>query len=100
MEDCIEGADIITAAASGHTQPEIKDEWLKEGCLIMLTGAAKLSDHAYLEGKIVVDDWKMHKATAKEFMEWEVNQSQGSETGEQAYLGMGGQIFKLVMGNG
>lgn len=62
MEACIRDADIVSVATSGAKRPEIKDEWVKDGCLITLTGTAKLSENFYKENTIVADNWKMHEA--------------------------------------
>lgn len=69
MQECIEGSDIISVATSGHSKPEIKDEWVKEGCLITLTGTADLSEEFYLTNKIVADNWKMHQAWGRDGLE-------------------------------
>ncbi|MCS0824816.1 tyramine oxidase subunit B [Cytobacillus firmus] len=69
MQECIEGSDIISVATSGHSKPEIKDEWVKEGCLITLTGTAELSEEFYLNNTIVADNWKMHQAWGRDGLE-------------------------------
>lgn len=62
MEKCITGSDLVTIATSGAAKPEIKDEWVKDGCLITLTGTAALSEEFYRDNVIVADNWKMHEA--------------------------------------
>lgn len=69
LEDCIKGSDIISVATSGNKSPEIKDDWLKEGSLLLLTGKAQLPDELYLKNKVVVDHWEMHKASLQELKE-------------------------------
>lgn len=71
MEDCIRDSDIVTVATSGAKRPEIKDEWVKDGCLITLTGTAKLSEQFYKEHTIVADNWKMHEAWYQDALERE-----------------------------
>lgn len=61
LEECVVDSDIINVATSGAVKPEIQTEWLKEGVLLTLTGAAKLSDDCYMNSKIVADNWKMHE---------------------------------------
>src|SRR5699024_4658624 len=46
----------------GNVKPEIDEEWLKKGSLLILTGGAKLSDDTYKNNRIVADNWKMHEA--------------------------------------
>lgn len=69
IKECVEGADIISVATSGHIKPQIKDEWLKKGALLALTGAAELSDETYKKHRVVVDNWKMHKAWLRDAKE-------------------------------
>lgn len=69
MEECITGSDVITVATSGMNKPVIKDEWVKEGCLITLTGTADLSESFYKENLIVADNWKMHEAWYQDGLE-------------------------------
>ncbi|MEI3613604.1 tyramine oxidase subunit B [Pseudogracilibacillus sp. SO30301A] len=69
MEACIRDADIVSVATSGAKRPEIKDEWVKDGCLITLTGTAKLSENFYKENTIVADNWEMHEAWYRDALE-------------------------------
>lgn len=69
MEECIRDSDIVTIATSGAKKPEIKDEWVKKGCLITLTGTAQLSDSFYQNNTIVADNWKMHEAWYRDGLE-------------------------------
>lgn len=61
LEEAVRGCDIISVATSGAAQAEIKDEWVKAGAVIALTGTAKISDQLYMDSRIVVDNWKMHE---------------------------------------
>lgn len=60
LEEAIKDSDVISIATSGGNNVKIEDEWIKEGALIHLVGAAELSDECYINSKIVVDNWKMH----------------------------------------
>ncbi len=62
LEQCIREADVVTVATSGPNKPKIEDEWVKEGCLITLTGTADLTEQFYQDNSIVADNWKMHEA--------------------------------------
>ena len=69
MEECITDSDIVTIATSGAAKPVIEDEWVKDGCLITLTGAATLSEDFYKNNTIVADNWKMHEAWYRDGLE-------------------------------
>lgn len=62
IESCISEADILTVATSGAVKPVIDDKLLKPGALVLLTGAADLSEEAYNDNRIVADLWSMHKS--------------------------------------
>jgi len=61
MDRCIQQSDIVTVATSGKSKPEIKKDSIKPGALIILTGAADLSQEVYNHSRIVSDLWSMHK---------------------------------------
>jgi ornithine cyclodeaminase len=66
LKESVVEADIISVAAAGEKKVAIKTEWLKEGSLLTLTGTADLTDECYIQNKVVVDNWKMHKAWLSE----------------------------------
>ncbi|SFE37318.1 ornithine cyclodeaminase [Lentibacillus persicus] len=61
IDACVEQSDIVTVATSGKTKPEIKEESIKPGALIILTGAASFSDATYQKHRVVADLWSMHE---------------------------------------
>lgn len=61
LDRCIKQCDIVTVATSGKIKPQIKAESMKPGSLIILTGAADLSDGVYANARIVSDLWSMHE---------------------------------------
>lgn len=61
LEEAIKDSDIVSVATSGAASAFIKDEWIKEGAVIEMTGTAVLSESCYINSKIVIDNWKMHK---------------------------------------
>lgn len=69
IESCISESDILTVATSGKVKPVIDDKLLKPGALVLLTGAADLSDQAYNDNRIVADLWDMHDSWLKDGME-------------------------------
>lgn len=69
LEEVVVGSDILSVAASGQHKVSIQSEWLKEGSLLTLTGAAELDEDFYLNSRIVADNWKMHQAWVTEAQE-------------------------------
>ena len=62
VEDSVRNADVISVATSGAAAAEIREEWLKDGALIELTGVADMSQSLYLNSRLVADNWKMHQS--------------------------------------
>lgn len=93
LEMCVRDSDIISVATSGKNRPVIKDEWVKKGCLITLTGTADLSKDFYKNHTIVADNWKMHEAWYRDGME--------HPDGVDSILGWAptGDLIKLVHEN-
>jgi len=60
-EEAIMNSDVISVAASGKNPPLIKQEWLKEGSFLALSAATAPIEDVFMNTRIVVDDWKMHK---------------------------------------
>jgi len=61
IDECIKQSDILTVATSGKVKPKIKEEDIKPGALIILTGNADLSNETYHKHRIVTDLWSMHE---------------------------------------
>lgn len=62
VEDAVRNSDVISVATSGVSPAEIKEEWLKDGALIELTGVADMTEDLYLNSRLVADNWKMHQS--------------------------------------
>lgn len=60
-EKAIIDCDIVSVAASALAPVVIRDEWIKPGAVIEVTGAAEITDECYLSNTVVFDNWKMHK---------------------------------------
>ena len=69
LREAVEGCDIVSVAASGAQPVIIEDEWIKDGAVIEITGAAQLSEKCYAENHIVVDNWKMHEVYLHEMQD-------------------------------
>jgi ornithine cyclodeaminase len=61
MDECLKQSDIVTVATSGKNKPKIKEESIKPGSLIILTGSADFSNESYQNHRIVADMWSMHE---------------------------------------
>lgn len=61
LEEALRDADVISIATAGKHKVEIKKEWLKKGTLLTVTGTACLPEEMYLNNKIVMDIFDMHK---------------------------------------
>lgn len=62
IEDAVRGSDVICVATSGSEEPEVKEEWLNDGVLMILPAGIKISKDFVMKTKIVADNWKMFKA--------------------------------------
>lgn len=61
MDACIKQSDIVTVATSGKIKPKIEADTIKPGALIILTGAADLTQDIYENARVVSDLWSMHE---------------------------------------
>ena len=60
LEEVVRNSDVISVATSGKKLPLIKDNWLKDGSCLILSGGIQPEEELYLNSNIVIDDWKMH----------------------------------------
>ena len=68
-EEAARDSDIICVATSGAaTDPELKEEWLKKGALLLLPATIHLDDDFILNRAVnVVDNWKMWECWEDEY---------------------------------
>lgn len=99
MEEVLKDADLVNIATSGAVQPDVKEEQLKDGAVLMISGGAKISDEFLLNNKIVFDNWEMHRSTADDWVEWEYLQSNTEGIQDDLYYGIGGQAYRLIKQN-
>lgn len=68
-EEAVRGSDIICVATSGSaTDPEIKEEWVNKGALLLLPATIRLDDDFILNRAVnVVDNWKMWESWEDEY---------------------------------
>ena len=60
LEDAVRPADIISVAASSVRPVNLKNEWLKKGSLVIMTGRCNVDEEYYSSAKIIWDNPKMH----------------------------------------
>lgn len=89
LEEAVKSADVITVAASRLKPLFVKDEWLKEGVTVLITGPMQADDSYWMSTKLVYDNVRLHEAYVQEAI----------ESGDKAgyYKGViGGPIYTLI----
>ncbi len=89
LEASVRQADVLTVAASRLKPLYIKDEWLKEGVTVLITGPMQTDDSYWMSTKLVYDNVRLHEAYVQEAI----------ESGDKAayYKGViGGPIYTLI----
>lgn len=89
LEAAVKDADVITVAASRLKPLYVKDEWLKEGVTLLITGPMQTDDSFWINTKLIYDNVRLHEAYVQEAI----------ESGDKAtyYKGViGGPIYTLI----
>ena len=82
-------ADVITVAASRLKPLYVKDEWMKEGVTLLITGPMQTDDSFWMNTNLIYDNVRLHEAYVQEAV----------ESGDIAgyYRGViGGPIYTLI----
>ncbi len=66
LEEAIRDSDILNFATAGEKSPELPEEWVKPGVLVLLPGSADMTKEFFTSQTIVVDNWKMYEAYKEE----------------------------------
>lgn len=90
LKEAVMGSDVVNIASSGANPPNIEYEWVKDGAVIMLSGSGDLNDELYLDSRIVVDNYQMHKDWRDEALQ----RPNGMKSARQYSTY---QMFKLIM---
>ncbi len=89
MEEAVSQGDIVSLAASRLKLIELKDEWLKKGSLMIMSGPCSVDESYWTSATIIYDNQKMHENY--------MDDARASGDIEGTYRGMiGGAIYKLV----
>lgn len=89
LEAAVKDADVITVAASRLKPLYVKDEWLKEGVTVLITGPMQTDDSFWMSTKLIYDNVGLHQAYVQDAI----------ESGDKAeyYRGViGGPIYTLI----
>lgn len=89
LEKAVKEGDVLTVAASRLKPLYVKDEWLKEGVTVLITGPMQTDDSYWTSTKLIYDNTRLHEAYMQEAI----------ESGDKAayYKGViGGQIYTLI----
>ena len=89
LEAAVKDADVVTVAASRLKPLYVKDEWLKEGATLLITGPMQTDDCFWINTKLIYDNVRLHEAYVQEAI----------ESGDKAtyYKGViGGPIYTLI----
>lgn len=89
LETAVKDADVLTVAASRLKPLYVKDEWLKDGVTVLITGPMQTDDSYWMSTKLIYDNVKLHEAYVQEAV----------ESGDKAsyYKGViGGPVYTLI----
>lgn len=89
LPEALADADVVTVACSREAPLVVKDEWLKKGALVMLTGPMTADDAVWENSTIVWDNTKLHEAY--------VADAHSAEDYHAAYAAqIGGPVYELI----
>ena len=89
LEKAVKDADVLTVAASRLKPLYVKDEWMKEGVTVLITGPMQTDDSFWMSTKLNYDNTRRHEAYVQEAI----------DSGDKAgyYKGViGGPIYTLI----
>lgn len=89
IEEALREADVVTVAASRLKPLHIKNEWIKKGAAVLLSGPALGDEDFWTKNRIVLDHIGLHEAYVEEAV--------ASGDRQNYYNGViGGPIYRLV----
>lgn len=89
LEKAVKDADVLTVAASRLKPLYVKDEWLKKGVTVLITGPMLSDDSYWIDSKIILDHEKLHETYVEEAIQ---------SGDKQAYYKsvIGGPVYTLI----
>ncbi len=89
LELALKNADVVTVAASRLKPLILKDEWIKKGCTVLISGPVQFDDSYWTSTKLIYDNVRLHEAYVQEAVE-----SGDKKAGYAAVIG--GPIYTLI----
>lgn len=89
LELALKNADVVTVAASRLKPLILKDEWIKKGCTVLISGSVQFDDSYWTSTKLIYDNVRLHEAYVQEAVE-----SGDKKAGYAAVIG--GPIYTLI----
>ncbi|MDO4279187.1 MAG: tyramine oxidase subunit B [Lachnoclostridium edouardi] len=89
LQTVMKDADVVTVAASRLKPLVLKDEWVKEGATVLVTGPVQFDQSYWLDTKIIYDNIRLHEAYVQEAIE-----SGDKKAGYASVIG--GPIYTLI----
>lgn len=89
LELALKNADVVTVAASRLKPLILKDEWIKKGCTVLISGPVQFDDSYWTSTKLIYDNVRLHEAYVQEAVE-----SGDKKAGYAAVIG--GSIYTLI----
>lgn len=68
LEEAVRAGDIVSVAASSAKPITLKNEWLKEGSLLIFSGRGAVDEEYFTSAKTIWDNTKMHEVYYDEHM--------------------------------
>lgn len=89
LEKAVSASDVLTVAASRLQPLYVKDEWLREGVTVLITGPMQTDDSFWKSTRLIYDNVKLHQAYVQEAIE--------SGNRAEYYKGIiGGPVYTLI----
>jgi ornithine cyclodeaminase len=89
LQEALREADLVTVAASRLKPLELRDDWLKPGALVMLSGPAHADREFWTRNRIILDHIELHEAYVEEAV------ASGDKEGYYRSV-IGGPIYRLI----
>ena len=88
LEEAVRAGDVVSVAASSLKPVSLKNEWLKPGSLLILSGRCTAGEEYFTSANIVWDNAKMHEVYFDEHL--------ALPESERFTAGIGVEIYRLM----
>ena len=69
LENAVSQADVVTVAASRLKPLYVKDQWLREGVTVLISGPMQADDSYWTDTRLIYDNVRLHEAYVQEAIE-------------------------------